>query len=102
MTKKPMKEFEPGHGFSKADWDAVSDNPEWTEEEIRTAKPFAEAFPDLAATIKRGRPKAKNPKELLSLRIDADVVEAFRNTGPGWQGRMNAALRKAAGLKSAS
>lgn len=32
------------------------------------------------------------PKQLLSLRIDADVVEAYRATGPGWQGRMHAAI----------
>lgn len=102
MMKKPTKEFQPGHGFTKQDWDEVSDNPEWTEEEIRHAKPFAEVFPDLAATIKRGRPKAEHTKKLLSLRLDADVVEAYRSTGPGWQARMNAALRKAAGLKPAS
>jgi uncharacterized protein (DUF4415 family) len=37
-------------------------------------------------------------KELVSLRIDQDVLEHFQNDGPGWQDRINAALRKAAGL----
>ena len=32
------------------------------------------------------------------LRIDADVLESFRKTGQGWQGRINEILRKAAGL----
>jgi uncharacterized protein (DUF4415 family) len=36
-------------------------------------------------------------KELVSLRIDQDVLEHFREGGPGWQDRINEALRKAAG-----
>lgn len=36
-------------------------------------------------------------KELVSLRIDQDVLEHFQEDGPGWQDRINAALRKAAG-----
>ena len=36
-------------------------------------------------------------KELVSLRIDQDVLEHFQAAGPGWQDRINDALRKAAG-----
>lgn len=36
-------------------------------------------------------------KELVSLRIDQDVLEHFQSDGPGWQDRINDALRKAAG-----
>jgi uncharacterized protein (DUF4415 family) len=36
-------------------------------------------------------------RELVSLRIDQDVLEYFQQDGPGWQDRMNDALRKAAG-----
>lgn len=36
-------------------------------------------------------------KELVSLRIDKDVLEYFQEEGPGWQERINSALRKAAG-----
>lgn len=36
-------------------------------------------------------------KEMVSLRIDKDVLEYFQEQGPGWQDRINAALRKAAG-----
>jgi uncharacterized protein (DUF4415 family) len=46
-------------------------------------------------------PKRSTPpgvKETVSLRIDKDVLEHFQNEGPGWQDRVNAALRKAAGL----
>jgi uncharacterized protein (DUF4415 family) len=42
----------------------------------------------------RGRPKLAAPKEAVKLRIDADVVAHFRATGPGWQTRINAALRR--------
>ena len=39
-----------------------------------------------------------NAKEMVSLRIDRDVLEAFQEAGAGWQDRINAALRTAAGL----
>jgi uncharacterized protein (DUF4415 family) len=38
-----------------------------------------------------------NVKELVSLRIDQDVLEHFQEGGAGWQERINDALRKAAG-----
>ena len=44
-----------------------------------------------------GRP-AGTTKDQVSLRIDRDVIERFRAGGPGWQSRMNAALRAAVGL----
>ena len=37
-------------------------------------------------------------REQVTLRIDRDVLEHFQEDGPGWQDRINAALRKAAGL----
>jgi uncharacterized protein (DUF4415 family) len=42
-------------------------------------------------------PKLPGMKELVSLRIDQDVLEHFRQGGPGWQERINEALRRAAG-----
>jgi uncharacterized protein (DUF4415 family) len=47
--------------------------------------------------IRRGRP-AGSSKNLVSLRLDKDVIDHFRASGAGWQTRMNDALRKAAGL----
>jgi uncharacterized protein (DUF4415 family) len=44
--------------------------------------------------LRRGRPKAEVVKESLTVRYDADIVAAFRASGPGWQSRMNAALRE--------
>lgn len=47
-----------------------------------------------------GRPPVGDaPKEAVSLRLDREVLSYFRESGPGWQTRMNAALRKAAGLR---
>jgi uncharacterized protein (DUF4415 family) len=42
-------------------------------------------------------PAVPGARELVSLRIDRDVLEHFQEGGPGWQERMNDALRKAAG-----
>src|ERR1041385_7743882 len=42
----------------------------------------------------RGRPPLDARKKLVSLRLDQDVIDAFRAGGPGWQSRINAALRK--------
>jgi uncharacterized protein (DUF4415 family) len=48
--------------------------------------------------IRRGRPKSDAPKRATSLRLDPDVLDHYRATGPGWQSRINQALRKAARL----
>lgn len=49
------------------------------------------------ASIKRGRgrPAATVKRPTLNMRVDADVLEAFKATGQGWQTRINAALREA-------
>lgn len=97
---KHAERFVPGQGYTQEDWDDVCDNPEWTEEDFARARPFAEVFPELAESFRRsrGRPPAQSPKKLVSLRIDRDVLEHFRASGPGWQTRINKALREAAGL----
>jgi uncharacterized protein (DUF4415 family) len=46
----------------------------------------------------RGRPPIDSPKLAVSLRLDPDVVKHFKDQGPGWQSRINAALRKQAKL----
>lgn len=65
------------------------DAPEATDEQIEQALPFAEA-------MKRrvGRPKAENPKQQVTVRLDADIIAKMRASGPGWQVRMNDVLRK--------
>jgi uncharacterized protein (DUF4415 family) len=39
-----------------------------------------------------GRPKGSGKKELVTLRLDREVLEHFRASGPGWQTRVNEAL----------
>ena len=78
---------------------ADPDNPESTDEELAQARPMSEALPGLHAALmaeikrKGGRPKAENPKQTIAIRLDPDVLAAFRATGPGWQTRMNEVLR---------
>jgi len=43
----------------------------------------------------RGRPRVERPKAALTMRVDADVLDAFKASGPGWQTRINALLRDA-------
>jgi len=51
-----MKKFDPEHaarhGYTREDWDEV-DNPEWTDEELAQARPFAEVFPALAGKMRK-------------------------------------------------
>jgi uncharacterized protein (DUF4415 family) len=42
----------------------------------------------------RGRPKSDSPKQLVSVRYSAEVLEYFRSTGEGWQSRMDGVLRE--------
>ena len=74
------------------------DNPEWTDEDFARARPISE-FPALAAAFPkmRGRPAGSktSEKQLVSLRLDKDVIAKFRAGGPGWQSRINETLRRA-------
>ena len=86
----------------KPDPELIDDDaPEATDAWFNRARPAADVLPGLfardAAQLllkpKRGRPLSAHPKEHVNIRLDADVVDAFRNTGSGWQTRLNNALR---------
>jgi len=49
------------------------------------------------ADLPAEKPAIPGAKEMVSLRLDRDVLDFFQAEGPGWQDRINAALRKAAG-----
>jgi uncharacterized protein (DUF4415 family) len=79
------------------------DNPEWTADDFANARPASEVLPALfgaqnAAELlhpkKTGRPRTATPKIFTGIRLDAEVLEAFRATGRGWQTRMNNALKE--------
>ena len=78
------------------------ENPEWTDEMFAAAVPAIEFYTKRMGKEKaeefvykkRGRPKSENPKELISIRVDADIVKKLRSTGDGWQSRVNEELRR--------
>jgi uncharacterized protein (DUF4415 family) len=74
-----------------------ADAPEATDEQLAQAKPFAEAFPTLAESIKRGRgrPRVEAPKEAVTLRLDPKTVARFKETGEDWRARMAEVLENA-------
>ena len=56
--------------------------------------PEAELNAGLAVALrKRGRPAGSGTKEQVAIRFDREVLDTFRKAGPGWQTRMNDALR---------
>ena len=70
-----------------------ADPREAAEALFRKPPPLAMREPERASAVRpAGNPPAK---ELVSVRIDRDVLERFQEAGPGWQERINAALRSA-------
>jgi uncharacterized protein (DUF4415 family) len=76
------------------------DNPPPSDRDWSRMRPMAEVRPDLLRKLRgqRGPQKSKPTKTRVALRLDPDVVEYFKKRGPGWQSRINAALRKVAKL----
>ena len=75
---------------------ADPDARELTAEEIARMRPASEVVPHIVERYRRTRGKQKAPiKKHISIRLDADLAEHFRNSGPGWQTRLNDALRRA-------
>jgi uncharacterized protein (DUF4415 family) len=77
------------------------ENPEWTENDFRQARPvlevMAEVFgKDAAESVRRGRgrPPKDDRKVNQTLRLDPDVLDAYRHEGSGWQARINEVLRE--------
>ncbi len=71
------------------------DAPELTDEFFADAEMFkADAFVKRG----RGRPPTGNAKEIVSFRLDREVLATLRQAGPGWQSQVNPLLRMALGL----
>lgn len=76
------------------------DNPEWTEEDFKRAKPPHEVLPpDVLKAFPKTRGPQVAPKKIpVSIRLSPEVVRYFKAGGPGWQSRIDEVLKKAAGL----
>ncbi|MGF7191906.1 uncharacterized protein (DUF4415 family) [Robbsia andropogonis] len=83
MSKKPNPEM------------IDNENPEWGEAQFETAKKLEQMPAEFQAAVRRARGPQKAPtKQLVSIRLDGDIIEAFKSSGDGWQTRMNGALRE--------
>lgn len=85
----------------RPEWTDPDDAPEWADDvfdraELRHGNVVLQ--PAAGTLTRRGRPRLERPKRQVTLRLDGEVVDRFRAEGPGWQSRMNAALRRAVGL----
>ena len=93
------KQFQPGQGFTKQEWDDT-EFPEMTDEELAQMRPFAEVFPELAASIRKTREAEQDSTtRLVSLRLSGEVIDKYKAGGAGWQSRIDADLRKLNKLK---
>lgn len=76
-----------------------NENPEWTQEDFdRAVRTGGVPLDEAVKIFRRTRGPQKAPTKVqVTLRLDRDIVETFRATGPGWQSRLNDALRKTLG-----
>jgi uncharacterized protein (DUF4415 family) len=85
------------------DWDDV-DIPELTEEDFKRMRPAREVLPEilgpeLAAELLKRKPGQRGPQKQptkvpVTVRYSREVVTYFKATGPGWQRRMDEALKE--------
>lgn len=68
-------------------WDGVD------EDDRPLSREEMQAGIEAAARRRRGRPSG-GEKESTTIRLDRDILNTFRAEGPGWQTRINAALRE--------
>lgn len=83
---------------SPTGWRDPDDAPELTDDcfaraELRDGDTVLR--PAQGTLTRRGRPRIENPKRQVTIRLDGDLIDRLRQSGPGWQSRVNAILRKA-------
>jgi uncharacterized protein (DUF4415 family) len=90
-----------GKKNKRPDPELVDDeNPEWTDEDFRKARPAAEVMGKEFMDVRRKRrsgergPQKAPTKRQVSIRLDSEVLEHFKRSGPGWQTRINAVLKR--------
>lgn len=83
---------------TESSWVDPDDAPEWTDDQFERAEiriGDRVIRPANGTLTRPGRPKSENPKQQITLRLDRDVLEKLRESGPGWQSRVNEILKKA-------
>jgi uncharacterized protein (DUF4415 family) len=76
------------------------DSPPLTAAQLAAMRPAREVVPEIVRAARGRPPKAEDErKKLVTLRLDAEVIDRFRARGPGWQTRINDVLRRAVRLK---
>lgn len=78
----------------EADHDEIDDNPELTDEQLAQARPGTWR-PDGWQPARSG-PGERPAEVLITVRVEPDTLAAFQASGPGWEGRVSAALAEAA------
>lgn len=78
------------------------ENPEATDEWFAKAKPASDILPELFGNAaasemlkpkRRGRPALPQTKMSVNIRLDPEIVSAFKQSGAGWQTKINEALK---------
>lgn len=70
------------------------DNPEWSKGDFARAVPLAGLPASLQTKLRRVRGPNKAPtKERITIRLSPDVLRSFRDSGEGWQSRIDLALK---------
>ncbi|CAI8018259.1 hypothetical protein GBAR_LOCUS11054 [Geodia barretti] len=64
-----------------------------TDEEFARARPASEAVPEIVAAYHAAKTEEPN-RVNIEIALDADVLQYFRDSGPGWQARINDILRR--------
>jgi uncharacterized protein (DUF4415 family) len=71
------------------------ENPAWTQEDFSKARPAAEVVPEIVISARKGRGPQKRPKKVqTTLRLSPEVLEFFKEQGPGWQTKIDEALQE--------
>jgi uncharacterized protein (DUF4415 family) len=88
-----LEGIRPGESLDDFEKRVGDDVPELTEADFARARPMREMFPHIVEAFERARgqrgPQKLPVKDRVGLRLDHEVVEYFRSTGPGWQSRIN-------------
>jgi uncharacterized protein (DUF4415 family) len=90
------------HEDKQATQQGIEDGALMDESSLNTMQSFNDVFPDIVQAQAKGeltahpvgRPKAQNPKQAVTIRYDAAIIDYFKSTGKGWQTRMNDALNE--------